>query len=487
MIKGWNKIVAKVAKQIFDKTQSGLISDEMVDAHAKHLLNGMFGKDAFTQPIGIKDNELAQISRDNVYFFSGAKNAKQLKEFNALLHNADGSQKQFSQFLNDVKAVDKTYNKHYLKAEYNHAISSSLMMQQWQRIVAQSESLPFVKFRAVIDGKTTNTCRTLNGIVKRWDDPFLDIYAPQNHFNCRLKLLQMASGTVTPDSDIIAPEIKPLFRNNVGKTGIVFPEKMPYFDMPKKDLDKVKAASLALSKVAMNTAKIKPLKNLNNLNEYFSGFAVNQPEYFNQGFKEILLERKASNNGSTDMRGKIWLKKNRVTLVIEAINNINNKLPTTFEQEDAISTLHHEFWHNAHKNKLVYRTKQETLIMELANEFVSRKTLIDFMQKLGGKLQNESLVSNRTSTSYNRMVRNYDKIIEWAKADKLNVLEMIKEHLINEPYDQQIVGLTKALYKNSSFKITEKTFKELINAGLKYNETDFEKILERNENLLIKR
>ena len=249
MIKGWNKIVAKVAKQIFDKAQSDLISDEMVDAHAKYLLNGMFGKDAFTQPIGIQDKELAKITRDNVYIFSGAKNANQLKEFNALLQNADGSQKPFNQFLKDVKAVDKTYNTHYLKAEFNHAQNCARMIQKWEQIKTNSEALPFLKYRAVIDGKTRATHKTMNGIIKRWDDSFWKSFYPPNGWNCRCSVLQMAMGDVTPDKDIVTPEdIKPMFKNNVGKNGIVFPKGNPYEKaLSKTELAKVKSASLELS------------------------------------------------------------------------------------------------------------------------------------------------------------------------------------------------------------------------------------------------
>ncbi|HRG59846.1 MAG TPA: phage minor head protein [Bacteroidia bacterium] len=252
MIKGWNKIVAKVAKQIFDKTQSGLISDEMVDAHAKHLLNGMFGNDAFTQPIGIKDNELAQITRDNVYIFSGAKNANQLKEFNALLQNADGSQKPFNQFLKDVKAVDKTYNTHYLKAEFNHAQNCARMIQKWQQIKGNSDALPYLKYRAVIDGKTRATHKSMNGIVKRWDDSFWNSFYPPNGWNCRCSVLQMAMGDVTPDKDIITPEdMKPIFKNNVGKNGMVYPKGNPYEKaLSTAELKTVTGASLKLSKKA---------------------------------------------------------------------------------------------------------------------------------------------------------------------------------------------------------------------------------------------
>jgi SPP1 gp7 family putative phage head morphogenesis protein len=258
MIQGWDKIVSRVAKDIFTGKQKGTLSEEMIDTHAKYLIIEMFGRSAFSEPIGINDPELAQITRDNIYIFSGAKNYQQLKEFNALMHKEDGTQKQFREFLKDVKVVDKTYNQNYLKAEHNQALGSARIMQKWQQVVAQSRALPYLKYRAVMDGKTRDTHKALNGIIKRWDDPFWDANMPLKDWNCRCTILQLANGEVTPEADTPKIEHNPLFKGNVGKTGIVFPEKHPYFDIPKKDLKTVRDNSTALSRKAAK--EVKPIK-----------------------------------------------------------------------------------------------------------------------------------------------------------------------------------------------------------------------------------
>ena len=44
----------------------------------------------------------------------------------------DGNRKPFEHFLNDVQKVNENYNKWYLKAEYNFALSSADMASRWQ-------------------------------------------------------------------------------------------------------------------------------------------------------------------------------------------------------------------------------------------------------------------------------------------------------------------------------------------------------------------
>jgi uncharacterized protein with gpF-like domain len=67
------------------------------------------------------------------------------------------------------------------------------------------------------------------------DDPFWDMYFPPNDWGCRCDVVQLESGKITDKDKIIAPENKPMFQNNVGKTGIIFPEKHPYYKVSKEE------------------------------------------------------------------------------------------------------------------------------------------------------------------------------------------------------------------------------------------------------------
>lgn len=90
--------------------------------------------------------------------------------------------------------------------------------------------------------------------------------------------------------------------------------------------------------------------------------------------------------------------------------------------------------------------------MELANEFVTRNTLSEFFGALGGELHAKELLTNRVSTGYNRMVRNFDALIDATSADRETVTQAVQEALFNTPYDKQKEGLVQSLVKGGAKK-----------------------------------
>ena len=84
--------------------------------------------------------------------------------------------------------------------------------------------------------------------------------------------------------------------------------------------------------------------------------------------------------------------------------------------------------------------------MELANEFVARKTLPEFYAELGcAKTPQPKFINNRASTGYNRMVNAYDGVITACGLDAAKVLDAVRTHLFNETYTDQVTGLKKGL------------------------------------------
>ena len=152
------------------------------------------------------------------------------------------------------------------------------------------------------------------------------------------------------------------------------------------------------------------------------------------------------------MDGRIYLTRERMERSIGGINRISEGAAATFEQEDALATLWHEITHNRNKPGNMRMGKTETRYMELANEFVARNTLPEFFEALGGQLQAKELMTNRTSTGYNRMVRNFDALIDATSADRETVTQAVQEALFNTPYDKQKEGLVQSLVKGGAKK-----------------------------------
>lgn len=240
--KEWQKLLRKVAEDIYEGKRKGTIDDKMVRETARKLMQGVeegYGASLNDEDVApAKYSTLAKMEK-NVFHFSGAKNWNQLNEMSALLLDEKGSLKPFSQFLRDVQKVDETYNRVYLNAEYNHAVASSQMIAKWESIVEDSETLPYLMYDAVMDERTRDDHAQLNGIVRKWDDSFWDTYFPPNNWGCRCDVKQLdEDATPTSVPNVVPP--KPLFRTNAGKTGTLFQLEHPYFtSLPQGVYDRV--------------------------------------------------------------------------------------------------------------------------------------------------------------------------------------------------------------------------------------------------------
>ena len=73
------------------------------------------------------------------YIFSGLKTFHELNEAFPALIDSDGNRKPFETFLNDVRKIDRTYNRNYLRAEYNFAVASAEMAAKWDRFAEDGD------------------------------------------------------------------------------------------------------------------------------------------------------------------------------------------------------------------------------------------------------------------------------------------------------------------------------------------------------------
>jgi hypothetical protein len=86
----------------------------------------------------------------------------------------------------------------------------------------------------------------LNGVIKKVNDRFWDMYYPPNGWGCRCSVEQLPDGVPTDLRKVVLPEVKPMFLGNVGKTGVLFDSKHPYFTEAKQAHKDFKTESLKM-------------------------------------------------------------------------------------------------------------------------------------------------------------------------------------------------------------------------------------------------
>lgn len=171
-------------------------------------------------------------------------------------------------------------------------------------------------------------------------------------------------------------------------------------------------------------------------------------KWFENGDLQLMEETNPGNNGSTWMDGRLYLTKDRLGYVKAALGKIGSKRSAdiTDDEADGMATFWHEITHNRNKRGNMVLTDTQRSYMELANEFVARKTLPEFYKTLGCKeTPHPQYITNRNSTGYNRMVNNYDFVIQRLGLDADKVLAAVRKNLYNEVYSDQQTGLRQGL------------------------------------------
>ena len=179
------------------------------------------------------------------YVFSGMKTFHELKEAFPELTRADGSRKSFREFLDDVRKVDETYNKSWLRAEYNFAHRSAQIAARWEASEKNGDRY-LLQYRTQSDGKVRPEHAALHGVTLEKGDGFWDYYLPPNGWGCRCTVVEVLRDQYAKTPHDEAMELgeeatqndrRNMFRWNSGKKGRTFPDYNPYTIRRCRDCD----------------------------------------------------------------------------------------------------------------------------------------------------------------------------------------------------------------------------------------------------------
>lgn len=201
---------------------------EFINAHAGAL-------DSTFKQVEMSDAMRKRLQRSD-YIFSGMKTFHELNEAFPSLLDSNGNRKTFEAFLNDVRKIDNTYNRGYLRAEYNFVQASAEMAAKWEQF-AQDGDRYNLQYRTQHDDKVRPEHAALNGVTLPPSDPFWEEYYPPNGWNCRCTVVQVRKSKypATPHDEAMAlgeealqRDTKGIFHFNPGKEDKTVPDYNPY-------------------------------------------------------------------------------------------------------------------------------------------------------------------------------------------------------------------------------------------------------------------
>ena len=210
---------------------------EFIETHADALNSGF-------QQVKMSDAMRMRLQRSN-YIFSGMKTFHELNEAFPSLIDENGNRKPFEQFLNDVRKIDNTYNRNYLRAEYNFVQASAEMASKWERFSEDGDRYN-LQYRTQRDDRVRPQHAALDRVTLPMSDPFWQEYYPPNGWNCRCTVVQVRKSKypVTPHDEAMAlgeeatgNDTKGIFHFNPGIEGKSVPDYNPYTIRRCRDCD----------------------------------------------------------------------------------------------------------------------------------------------------------------------------------------------------------------------------------------------------------
>lgn len=232
-------------KKIFDKTLKGVINDDTTIWRSDVLTNALnegYGTSLADVDYDTPDQLMLDQLQANVWSFSCASDYQMVQDLNAILLDAEGKVRSFSDFKAEANKIGKTYNSVRLEVEYNHAVASSQMASSWVGYQENIDIAPNLKYTTVGDDRVRQAHRALNGIIKPIKDSFWDTHYPPNDWGCRCDV--QAVDTEPTVIKKALPVIPKMFATNMAKSGVLFPPEHPYYAfLSKEDEEAVNKAA----------------------------------------------------------------------------------------------------------------------------------------------------------------------------------------------------------------------------------------------------
>ncbi len=210
---------------------------EFIETHADALNSGL-------QQVKMSDAMRQRLQRSN-YIFSGFKTFHELNEATHALIDENGNRKPFEQFLKDVQKIDQTYNRNYLRAEYNFCQASADMAAKWEGFMQDGDRYN-LQYRTQRDEHVRPEHRLLDRITLPVNDSFWEKYYPPNGWNCRCTVVQVRKSKypVTPHEQAMSlaeeatgKDLNGIFQFNPGIEQKTFPDYNPYTIKRCRDCD----------------------------------------------------------------------------------------------------------------------------------------------------------------------------------------------------------------------------------------------------------
>ncbi len=147
---------------------------------------------SFLDKMPVLYDTIEEVTEDVRANFVWLKKSNDLEITTRLFDNMKKSLENGTTFKQWIKDCEEVINKaglgkqgYYLENVYRTNMMTQYSIGNYKQQMEVIDYYPYWEYSAIEDSRTSNICRQLDGVVKKYDDPFWSAYYPPNHFHCR--------------------------------------------------------------------------------------------------------------------------------------------------------------------------------------------------------------------------------------------------------------------------------------------------------------
>lgn len=147
---------------------------------------------SFLDKMPVLYDTIEEVTEDVRANFIWLKKSNDLEITTRLFDSMKKSLENGTTFKQWIKDCEQAINKaglgkqgYYLENVYRTNMMTQYSIGNYKQQMEVVEDYPYWEYSAIEDNRTSNICRQLDGVVKRYDDSFWSAYYPPNHFHCR--------------------------------------------------------------------------------------------------------------------------------------------------------------------------------------------------------------------------------------------------------------------------------------------------------------
>ncbi|MCF2626246.1 DUF935 family protein [Fusobacterium perfoetens] len=147
---------------------------------------------SFLDKMPVLYDTIEEVTEDVRANFVWLKKSNDLEITTRLFDSMKKSLENGTTFKQWIKDCEEAINKaglgkqgYYLENVYRTNMMTQYSIGNFKQQMEVVEDYPYWEYSAIEDNRTSNICRQLDGVVKRYDDSFWSAYYPPNHFHCR--------------------------------------------------------------------------------------------------------------------------------------------------------------------------------------------------------------------------------------------------------------------------------------------------------------